>query len=266
MLSYTIGQDGQAFRLNALVIVALAAAARAQPPAPEAASPIVFENVSNAAGLSFVLDQHPDPREAPGRDDGRRAGRVRLRRRRPARHLLHQRRAPAVAREGIARRLEPPVPQRRRAAIHGRDRAGGRARRRATPRARPPATTTTTATSICSWPAFSGNQLLPQHAATAGSRTSRPPAGIKSSTWSVAGGWFDYDNDGRLDLFVVNYVDWTPADEQVLRRLARGTCASTAIPRHYAGPANALYRNRGDGTFEDVTARSGHRRSTSARA
>ena len=49
--------------LNGLVIaalVALAVAARAQPPAPQASS-IVFENVSNAAGLSFVLDQHPTP-------------------------------------------------------------------------------------------------------------------------------------------------------------------------------------------------------------
>ena len=52
-------------------------------------------------------------RQAHGRDDGGRAGRVRLRRRRPARHLLHQRRRPPIARQAVAGRLESPVPQRR---------------------------------------------------------------------------------------------------------------------------------------------------------
>jgi tetratricopeptide (TPR) repeat protein len=82
-------------------------------------------------------------------------------------------------------------------------------------------------------------------------------AGLKGDgTWSVAAGWFDYDNDGRLDLFVVHYVQWDPAKEVF--------CGDKAIhyraychPEFYAPLANALYHNRGDGTFEDVSASSG---------
>jgi len=82
-------------------------------------------------------------------------------------------------------------------------------------------------------------------------------AGLKGDgSWSVAAGWFDYDNDGLLDLFVVHYVQWDPAKEIF--------CGDPAIhyraycrPEFYAPLANALYRNRGDGTFEDVSAASG---------
>ena len=81
-------------------------------------------------------------------------------------------------------------------------------------------------------------------------------AGIKSDKWAVAAGWFDYDRDGRLDLFVVNYAKWTPAFDRFcgdsVRRI-RVYCH----PKYFEGLSNTLYRSRADGTFEDVTQKSG---------
>jgi hypothetical protein len=81
-------------------------------------------------------------------------------------------------------------------------------------------------------------------------------AGIASSEWAVGGGWFDYDNDGRLDLFVVNYVKWSPETNRSCGDNARGI-QIYCDPSVFQGLPNRLYRNRGDGTFEDVSARAG---------
>jgi len=81
-------------------------------------------------------------------------------------------------------------------------------------------------------------------------------SGIASGDWAVAAGWFDYDNDGRLDLLVVNYVQWTAATNRYCGDQARGT-RIYCHPRFFQGLPDRLYRNRGDGTFEDVSERAG---------
>jgi hypothetical protein len=67
--------------------------------------------------------------------------------------------------------------------------------------------------------------------------------------------WFDFDRDGRLDLFVCNYVKWSP-EHDVFCSLD-GKHKSYCTPEAYRGETCWLFRNRGDGTFEDVTATSG---------
>ncbi|MDD1750080.1 MAG: VCBS repeat-containing protein, partial [Methanothrix sp.] len=81
-------------------------------------------------------------------------------------------------------------------------------------------------------------------------------SGMKSGAWAVAAGWIDYDNDGFLDLFVVNYVQWSPADDIVCGDSQSGLRAY-CHPRYFGKLANALYRNRGNGAFEDVSEKSG---------
>jgi hypothetical protein len=67
--------------------------------------------------------------------------------------------------------------------------------------------------------------------------------------------WFDYDRDGWLDLFVCNYVRWSP--ETDIFCSADGQHKSYCTPEAYHGTTCWLFRNRGNGTFEDVTAKAG---------
>ena len=81
-------------------------------------------------------------------------------------------------------------------------------------------------------------------------------SGIKSDKWAVAAGWFDYNNDGLLDLLVVNYAQWSINNNRFCgdpSRPLRVYCH----PMYFEGLTNTLYRNRGDGTFEDVSEKSG---------
>ena len=67
--------------------------------------------------------------------------------------------------------------------------------------------------------------------------------------------WFDYDRDGFLDLFVCNYVRWSPENDVFCS--LDGTHKSYCTPEAYRGDTCWLFHNRGNGTFEDVTATSG---------
>jgi enediyne biosynthesis protein E4 len=81
-------------------------------------------------------------------------------------------------------------------------------------------------------------------------------AGLASDQWVVGAGFFDHDNDGWLDLLVVNYTMWTPEHDRFCGDEARGIRVY-CHPKWFEAIPLSLYRNRGDGTFEDVSARSG---------
>ena len=81
-------------------------------------------------------------------------------------------------------------------------------------------------------------------------------SGIGSGEWAVAAGWLDYDGDGLLDLFVVNYADWTLDFDRYCGDRNRGIRVY-CHPKYLTPIANRLYRNRGDGRFEDVTVATG---------
>ena len=80
-------------------------------------------------------------------------------------------------------------------------------------------------------------------------------AGVGDPGFSTSAAWFDYDRDGKLDLFVANYVEWSI--EKDLFCTLDGKTKSYCTPESYKGQSATLYRNRGDGTFEDVTTRGG---------
>jgi hypothetical protein len=81
-------------------------------------------------------------------------------------------------------------------------------------------------------------------------------AGVAASGWSASAGFFDFDNDGKLDLFVTRYVLWSFEDNRYCGEKKPGYRAY-CHPDNFEGTTNVLFRNNGDGTFTDVSARAG---------
>jgi hypothetical protein len=74
--------------------------------------------------------------------------------------------------------------------------------------------------------------------------------------WSTSAGWFDYDKDGWLDLVVTNYLDWTPKNNLWCGERAPGY-RSYCNPNNYHGQKTRIYHNNHDGTFTDVSEKTG---------
>ena len=73
--------------------------------------------------------------------------------------------------------------------------------------------------------------------------------------FSTGAAWVDYDRDGKLDLLVANYVQWTP--ETDIRCTLDGAHKSYCTPESYKGSSARLWHNLGNGRFEDVTKKAG---------
>jgi len=78
-------------------------------------------------------------------------------------------------------------------------------------------------------------------------------AGVAAGGWSVSAGFFDYDNDGKLDLFVTRYMDWDTKHSKD----CGGNYHTYCPPEEFPATTNILYHNNGDGTFTDVSQKSG---------
>lgn len=77
--------------------------------------------------------------------------------------------------------------------------------------------------------------------------------------WSTSCGWFDFDNDGKLDLWVCNYVDWSRDFDLAQNFRLTGGQRAYGRPQAFGGSYPRLYHNLGDGTFEEISEQAGIR-------
>ena len=80
-------------------------------------------------------------------------------------------------------------------------------------------------------------------------------SGTDDPRWSTSASFFDYDRDGWLDLMIVNYADFSVTNSP--NCFAATTARDYCTPRVFHAPGNRLFHNKGNGTFEDVTAVAG---------
>jgi len=80
-------------------------------------------------------------------------------------------------------------------------------------------------------------------------------SGIHNAAFAASAAWFDYDRDGKPDLFVANYVQWSAKTD--LWCSLDGATKSYCTPESYKGNSSKLFHNLGNGKFEDVTQKAG---------
>jgi hypothetical protein len=101
------------------------------------------------------------------------------------------------------------------------------------------------------------DSVLPYHNNRNGTFTDiTSKSGLKTQGWMTSAGFLDYDNDGKLDLFICRYVEWSFALNIYCGSRVEGG-RSYCHPDNFKPISNYLFRNNGDGTFTDVSEKSG---------
>jgi len=102
-----------------------------------------------------------------------------------------------------------------------------------------------------------GNRLYENLGGRFRDATRRAGVAGGAGDWTTCAAFFDYDNDGWLDLFVCNYVVWSREIDFAVDYRLTGVGRAYGPPMNYEGTHSYLFRNQGDGTFRDVSAAAG---------
>jgi len=101
--------------------------------------------------------------------------------------------------------------------------------------------------------AVGGNRLFRNNGTKFTDVTQRAGVAGTGQDWSTGCGWIDIDNDGDLDLFVANYLSWSPEEDAAKNFTLDGTRRAFGRPQEFGGTYPYLYRNDGNGTFSDIS-------------
>ncbi len=106
--------------------------------------------------------------------------------------------------------------------------------------------------------AVGGNHLFHNEGAGKFREVTQPAGtGGLAEAWSTSAAWLDYDNDGRLDLFVCDYVKWSREIDGEVGYKIDGKTRAYGQPMNFQGAFSHLYHNEGNGHFADVSAAAG---------